>query len=226
VNQYETVHDAPDARVAPEQFVTALKLASPGAPPANVSTCGDDARLVTTTFLTADASPTTVAGNASVVGAIEKPGVAVPDSEIVPELSPLAVKLVLAECGPDVCGVNVYVTVQEAPAARVAPEQFVTPPKFASPGAPPAIATTCVDADTFVTVTAIPADVPPTAVDGKAIVVPLKPKSGSAWAWLIGTLRKIAVNATTSAARRRAGASIDPPRLSSWHILAVSIISV
>jgi hypothetical protein len=197
--------------VAPAQFVTALKLASPGAPPANDSSCGEDARLVTTTFCPAEESPTAVVGNVNVVGVIEKPGVADPDSETVPELSPLIVKLVDAECGPTVCGVKEYVTVHDAPAASVASEQLVTPLKFASPGAPPASVTTCGVDVRFVTVTAIAADVPPTAVVENASVVLLKPKSGRACAALIGTPRKIAVNASTSAARRRAGACMGPP---------------
>jgi len=83
---YVTTQDAPEARVTPEQAWTALKLESPGAPPAMVRTCGVVARFVTTTLIPADVLPTVVVGNASVVGAIEKPAVAVPDSEIVPEL--------------------------------------------------------------------------------------------------------------------------------------------
>jgi hypothetical protein len=85
-NEYVTLHDAPAASVTPEQACTAEKLGSPGAPPAIATTCGDDARLVTTTLIPAEASPTTVVGKANVVGEIEKPSVAVPDREIVPEL--------------------------------------------------------------------------------------------------------------------------------------------
>ena len=102
-----TTHEAPAANVAPEQVVTPPKFASPGAPPAIETTWGDDAKLVTATSIPADVLPTGVDVNAMVVGAIEKPGVAVPDNEIVPELWPLTVKLVDAECGPTVCGVNV-----------------------------------------------------------------------------------------------------------------------
>ena len=94
---YVTTQDAPAARVAPEQACTALKFASPDAPPVMVRTWGDVARFVTTTLIPADVFPTVVVGNASVVGAIEKPAVAVPDSETVPELWPLTVKLVVAE---------------------------------------------------------------------------------------------------------------------------------
>lgn len=94
---YVTTQDAPAASVIPAQAWTALKLGSPAAPPAMVRTCGDVARFVTTTLIPAEVFPTVVVGNASVVGAIEKPGVAVPDSEIVPELWPLIVKLVVAE---------------------------------------------------------------------------------------------------------------------------------
>ena len=83
---YVTVHEAPAARVAPEQFVTAPKFASPGAPPVIETTCDEDARLVTTTFCPAEAPPTAVDAKVSVVGVIENPGVAAPDSEIVPEL--------------------------------------------------------------------------------------------------------------------------------------------
>lgn len=102
-----TLHDAPAAKVTPAHACTASKFGSPAAPPAIETTCGDDARLVTTTFCPAEEPPTAVDGKVSVVGAIENPGVAVPDSETVPELSPLTVKFVLAECGPDACGVNV-----------------------------------------------------------------------------------------------------------------------
>ena len=80
------MHDAPAANVTPEQACTAEKFASPGAPPAIETTCGDEARLVTTTLIPGEVSPTTVVGKANVVGEMEKPSVAVPDNEIAPEL--------------------------------------------------------------------------------------------------------------------------------------------
>ncbi len=84
-----------------------MKFASPGAPPAtDDNSCADDALFVTTTAIPADVSPTTVDGNANVVGAIENVAAPVPDNEIVPELSPLIEKLVVVECGPTVCGTN------------------------------------------------------------------------------------------------------------------------
>jgi hypothetical protein len=62
-----------------------VKFASPGAPPARLTTRDDEARLVTTTLIPAEVSPTTVDGKANVVGEMEKPAVAVPDRETVPE---------------------------------------------------------------------------------------------------------------------------------------------
>jgi hypothetical protein len=100
-----------------------VKFESPGAPPARLNTCDDEARFVTTTSIPADVLPTVVVGNASVVGVIEKPGVAVPVNEIVPELWPLTVKFVVAACAPGVWGANAYVTLQDAPAANVTPAQ-------------------------------------------------------------------------------------------------------
>jgi hypothetical protein len=230
VNEYVNAHEAPAASVTPPQLCTPSKLGSPGAPPATeLSVWGDPEMFVTVTSIPADVPPTAVVGKANVVGAIENPGVAVPDREMVPELSPLIEKLVDAECGPTVCGVNEYVNAQEAPAASVTPPQLWTPSKFASPGAPPATElNVCGDPDTFVTVTSIPADVPPTPVVGNTSVVLLKPNSGSAYAALIGTPRKTAVNARTSAARRRAELCMDqyPQGLSGGHILAVSTILV
>jgi hypothetical protein len=81
--------------------------------------------------------PNAVDGNVNDVGVIMNTSV-VPESEIVPELWPLIVKLVVAKWAPAVCGTKVYVTVHEAPDANVAPAQFCTPEKFAFPGAPPA----------------------------------------------------------------------------------------
>jgi hypothetical protein len=154
-------------------------------------------------------TPTAVDGNDSDVGAIANVSV-VPDSEIVPELCPFTVKFVVAEWAPAVSGVNEYVTWHDAPAAKVTPLQFCTPPKFESPGAPPANVTTCGVDVRLVTSTATALDVPPTAVDGKAIVVLLKPNRGSACAVLAGTATKTALNAATSAQRLRAGTSIGP----------------
>jgi hypothetical protein len=114
--------------------------------------------------------PTAVVGNVSVVGTIRNVSV-VPDSEIVPELCPLIVKLVVAKWGPAVCGTKVYVTTHDAPAARVTPEQACTAEKLGSPGAPPAMLRTWGDVARFVTTTSIPADELPTVVVGNARVV-------------------------------------------------------
>ena len=170
MNVYVNAHDAPDANVMPWQFCTPVKLGSPGTPPATVNVCGVDDLFMTTTSCPADESPSAVAGNVNEVGTMEKVSV-VPDRKIVPELWPLIVKLVVAECMPEVCGMNVYVNAHVAFWASVAPWQVWNPSKFTSPGAPPAAEIVCVVFARFVTTTSIPADVPPTAVVGNAKVV-------------------------------------------------------
>ncbi len=121
-NAYVKRQDAPGANVAPEQVWVTVKLGSPGAPPTTLSVCGADDLFVTTTSRPAEVLPTAVVGKVSEVGVIVKVSV-VPDSEIVPELWPLIVKLVVAVCGPVVWGVNEYVTLQDPPAASVTPAQ-------------------------------------------------------------------------------------------------------
>lgn len=103
---YVKRHDAPAANVAPAQSCVTPKFGSPGAPPLTVNVRGADDRFVTRTSWPAEVAPTAVDGNVNDVGVIVKTSV-VPDSEIVPELWPLIEKLVVATCGPEVCGVNV-----------------------------------------------------------------------------------------------------------------------
>ena len=164
------------------QFWTPVKFAeSNGAPPATaVKVLLEEVALVIVTSIPAEVSLTAVAGKFTVVGAMVKAGVPVPLRVMVPEAWPLIEKLVVVVNGPVVVGVNVYVKAQDAPGARVTPTQFWNPLKFTvSIGAPPATAARVwLTPDALVIVTSIPAEVSPTTVVGKVIVVGAMVKAG------------------------------------------------